>query len=235
VKKILVVQNDLYAPSGHFGASLEKAGAELETLLVYEGQTFSPIDAKGYYGLVVLGGRANGFDDETNPFLPHVLEIIEEFRTSQKPIFGICLGAQLLARSMGTENESNDGWEIAFTDLQSTQAAKDDPVFSVVPERSRFYELHEDRFQLPQGADLLLTGDNLTNQAYRVGKHCYGVQFHPELTVEEVKNLAKVVADRVDENGEMISKRMLNFTIEDFKRQSQLCTQMAERWLNLSP
>lgn len=165
---ILVIQNDAIGSIGHFGTALAAEGARLTVMRADLGARLSLAEAAQYHGLVVLG-RASAFSDEDFPFLPHVIELITAFQAAQKPVFGICLGAQLLARANGGAFASNNGWEVGFVPIEPTAEAAADPVFGAMPKGAKFYELHEDQFRLPEGATLLMTGDRCPNQAFRAG------------------------------------------------------------------
>ncbi|MGF1759353.1 type 1 glutamine amidotransferase [Photobacterium sagamiensis] len=231
--KILVVQNDKLAPAGHFGQSLISSGAELETLHSYQGDRLSECSSVDYHGLVVLGGKIGAFDDQQNPFLNYVISLIHEFHLAQKPVFGICLGAQLLARALDTGFRSNHGWELSFTDINVTVAGEQDPVFSGLPQECRLYEMHQDSFYLPKNSQLLMTSENCSNQAFRAGRWSYGVQFHPEVTEQIVRDWAGSVREALGEKGHDMAQQMLEFTTAEFSTQHIICQQLAERWLAL--
>lgn len=230
---ILVIQNDAIGSIGHFGTALAAEGARLTVMRADLGARLSLAEAAQYHGLVVLGGRASAFSDEDFPFLPHVIELITAFQAAQKPVFGICLGAQLLARANGGAFASNNGWEVGFVPIEPTAEAAADPVFGAMPKGAKFYELHEDQFRLPEGATLLMTGDRCTNQAFRAGAASYGIQFHPEITEEALCAMARDLEELTDETGQPMTVRMLDYAPEDFVRQEALCEGLAQRWFAL--
>jgi GMP synthase (glutamine-hydrolysing) len=74
--------------------------------------------------------------------------------------------------------------EIGFFPLRPTADATDDPLFSSIEEGDRLFQWHEDAFRTPAGGRLLLTGEDGSHQAFRVGEGAWGTQFHPEVTPE---------------------------------------------------
>ncbi|SON53082.1 type 1 glutamine amidotransferase [Vibrio tapetis] len=232
LSRILVIQNDDIVPIGDFGKALQQLGCKLTTHHSYI-DSLDSLATADFNGLVVLGGRMSAFDDDQAPFLAGVVDLIKEYHRQQKPIFGICLGAQLLARAFGGEYRSNDGWEVAFTDLSINQVGQQDPVLSGLPETLSMYEMHQDTLELPFDAQLLITGKHCQNQAFRVGQFSYGVQFHPEATADIVNGWADRVATNLDETTRPIHQAMLNTTKNQFLNQQKICNHLAAKWLTL--
>ncbi len=230
--KILVIQNDATVPVGDFGSALQREGAELFTHHIYMAN-LDKLDTANYNGLVVLGGRVNAFDDGQAPFLADVVQLIKEFHTQQKPVFGICLGAQLLARAFGGEYRSNEGWEVAFTELSITPLGQQDPILSGFPETLSLYEMHQDTLELPLDSQLLITGKKCKNQAFKVGQFSYGVQFHPEANSAIVNRWAEAIADNLDETTLKVHQSMLNTSDKQFIEQQLICDHFALRWLEI--
>jgi len=233
VIRVLVIQNDPLAPSGHFGYSLVEAGAELTTLHVYQEEERVEINVQDYQGLVVLGGRINAFDEEQQPLTNYVIQTIQAFHHQQKPTFGICLGAQFLAKALNTGFRSNNGWEVGFTELRKTLAGSQDTVFSTINDQCRLFEMHEDSFFLPENSELLMSGTECTNQAFKVDDYHYGVQFHPEATSVIVKNWVEYIRSKPNDQGQDMAKQMLTMQPEDFQKQKETCQKLAVNWLAL--
>jgi len=56
----------------------------------------------------------------------------------------------------------------------------------------RVFQWHEDTFDLPAGAELLATGDDVPHQAFRFGRTAWGVQFHFEVDAPGVEAWLRV-------------------------------------------
>jgi GMP synthase-like glutamine amidotransferase len=140
--------------------------------------------------VVILGGPMSVNDKL--PSLETEQDYIREAIGAGVPVFGVCLGAQLMAAALGGRVEATGGFQFGLRKIHVTPEGSADPVFGkihvpLVP------TLHGDHFFLPSKADLLASGHILCrdgsyrriNMAYRYGTS-YGFQFEPQLTLEEM-------------------------------------------------
>jgi GMP synthase-like glutamine amidotransferase len=115
-----------------------------------------------------------------------------EFRFLQQaveiktPVLGICLGAQLIAKTLGAHVYRNREKEIGWAAVHLTADAGGDPVLGGLPSPSMFFHWHSETFTLPAGAVSLAYSDKCRQQAFRFGDTVYGIQFHPEITPEMI-------------------------------------------------
>ncbi|MEH0071522.1 gamma-glutamyl-gamma-aminobutyrate hydrolase family protein [Pannonibacter sp. Pt2-lr] len=129
--RVLVIENYPLTPHGQVGRALANAGAEVTVVKAFEGEAV-PLNAAGYAGLAVFGGGQNALDDEGSPFLPQICDLIRGFHAEQKPVLGICLGSQLIARAFGGRNIIGRPIEFGWHDVMPTDAGKADPVLSAL-------------------------------------------------------------------------------------------------------
>ncbi|MDR3504624.1 MAG: type 1 glutamine amidotransferase [Acidocella sp.] len=141
-----------------------------------------PADDGPYDGLILFGGEISVADPEHAPYFNAVAALIHKFDDHGKPVLGSCLGAQTVAYAFGGEVRPLGFLEFGFTTLSPASGAADDPLLGGVTEPVELFELHSDTFSLPPTATLLMQGGAVTNQAFRVGKSCYGFQCHFEAT-----------------------------------------------------
>lgn len=185
--RILILQNSPGAPAGVVGDQLARGGASLDIRLALGGDPLPSIP-EGYDGLLVLGGPMSPNDDDDYPGLKVDRELIRAFAASGRPVLGICLGAQLIARAFGGAARRHDVPEIGFTRIELTKGAVDDHLLGGLDALPRLMHWHYDTFDLPDGAVLLATNGVCPNQAFRLGRAVHAVQFHPEVTAEIVRD-----------------------------------------------
>lgn len=128
--------------------------------------------------LVVLGGPIGAYEDTLYPFLNGELALIERRLKQGRPVLGICLGAQLMARALGARVYPGKK-ELGWAPLQLTEAGRRSPLRFIEPP-TKVLHWHGDTFDLPSGALHLAATERTPNQAFSVGRHALGLQFHIE-------------------------------------------------------
>jgi GMP synthase-like glutamine amidotransferase len=118
------------------------------------------------------------------PVFGPVTALIRAFHAAAKPMLGICLGSQLLALAFGKPVFRHRELEFGFLPLRVTGAGAADPLLAGLARRPHIFQWHEDTFELPDRAVLLMSGEGCRNQAFRVGAGSYGFQCHFEATEE---------------------------------------------------
>ncbi len=159
----------------------------------------SKIDALAPDLLVVLGGAMGVYQRDIFPWLDIEIDIIRKRIASDRPYFGICLGAQLLAASQGCDvYKGAQGSEYGFLPVQVNDAGQKTPIRHFDESKTRVLQMHGDTFDLPSNATLLASSALYENQAYSIGKNCYAVQFHPEFNQIGLENTLIEDCGKVD-------------------------------------
>ena len=135
----------------------------------------------GYDGLVVLGGPMSVYDVQGHSHLETEMKAIRAAIEREIPILGICLGAQLIARTLGAAVVVNPEKEIGWYDVSVNEAAHADPLFSHFRGVEKIFQWHGDTFEIPAGAVALASTPTCANQAFRYGDRVYAFQFHMEV------------------------------------------------------
>lgn len=206
--RILVVQHDRDDPVGVVGEPIVARGATLVVAFPPGGEGF-PEGPEGFDGLILMGGPMSAADDGGHPHYARLRQAVRRFHDAGRPVLGICLGAQIIARSFGKPVYRNAVTEIGFSPVRLTDAGRADPLFAGLGPELCPMQWHEDTFDLPEGATRLAENGACLNQAYRVGRSTYAVQFHPEVDRDMVRAWARNAgagADAVERlEGEMKS------------------------------
>lgn len=202
--RVLVIENEPAAGPGKVGKWLMDEGIELEICRPYAGDAIPElIEADG---LLILGGSVGPHDDLEAPWLPALRALLRRAVGEAVPTWGICLGAQLLATALGgTAERGPNGSEVGVQPLQID--ANSDPLFRDLPAIAYALQFHQEAVtRLPEGAVLLASNDAYENQAFRIGPCAWGVQFHPEVSTNEVSTWARLypeVGAKGQKNGEI--------------------------------
>ena len=196
MKRALIIRHhEAETMGGNFRAILEGRGFKLiacnifEYVPRYDRFDAPPLDE---VDLVMAFGGPMSVNDDL-PALRLERAYLAEALTGGKPVFGVCLGAQMMATALGGTVEPSGGYQFGLRKIHVTAAGDADPVFGrivspLVP------TLHGECFTIPDEATKLAEGDILLrdgryrriNMAFRYGLS-YAFQFEPQLTLEELK------------------------------------------------
>jgi len=151
--------------------------------------------------LVVMGGPMSVNDENDYPWLADEKKFIKSAIELGVPTLGICLGAQLIASSMGGQVYPNSEKEIGWFPIQAAKSANDD-VFEF-PDEIEVFHWHGETFSLPPGAVQLAESKGCKNQAFQIGANVIGLQFHLETTPNSARAIVENCRDELVE-GEYI-------------------------------
>jgi GMP synthase (glutamine-hydrolysing) len=175
---LLVLQHIACEPPGAFEDELLDRGGQLRRVMVDQGEALP--DWRAFDGIVVMGGPMGAYEDDAFPWLRDEKRLIAEAVSAGTPVWGVCLGAQLLAASLGARVAPGPEPEVGVLPVSRTAAGASDPVFSVLPHEFAALQWHGDTFALPKGAVQLARSDAYEQQAFVVNR-AYGMQFHIEV------------------------------------------------------
>jgi len=140
---------------------------------------FGALDLAPVDLLVVLGGPIGAEEDARYPYLAEEVRVVRVRIDSRRPLLGICLGAQLMARALGATVRPMGVKEIGFSPLTLNEAARDTPIASIGEQPVMHW--HGDQFALPRGIASLASTPACRHQAFMVGDHAMAWQFHLEV------------------------------------------------------
>ena len=187
--RVLVLQHIACEPPGVYEDVLHERGAELVRVEVDEGDALP--DPRGFDAIVAMGGPMSVNDETELPWLVEEKALVADAVRAGTPYWGVCLGVQLLASSLGARVYAGAEPEVGVLDVEVTDEARRDPVFTTLPERMPTLQWHGDTFDLPEGAVRLAGSPAYPNQAFRF-ENAYGVQFHLEVSREMAREWADV-------------------------------------------
>ncbi|PWC34364.1 type 1 glutamine amidotransferase [Azospirillum sp. TSO35-2] len=230
--RILVVQNSRTAPIGLLGEALADNGATLVTIAANEGEAIP--DQDGFAGLVVLGGPQDAWDDAKGPHFGRVMETIRDFTDADRPVMGICLGAQLAARAYGAKVYRHTVPELGIHRVSLTDTAQDDPLLGGFGPALHLAQWHYDTFEFPDGAVPLAYSEACGRQAFRLGRATYGFQFHPEATADIVRGWASRIGEEARERNHAQLDGLESALAAHLPAAEAFTRAMTRRWLDLA-
>jgi len=186
MEEVLVFQHDPFEDLGFFAEVLDRERATYRTIRLFHGEMPAE-DWKHVAALIVLGGPMAVEDEEKFPFLRWEKRIIRAAIDESVPILGVCVGAQLIAATLGARIYRGSVKEIGWNPISITPHGQVDSLLGYLPESATVFQWHGDGFDLPAGAVCLASSPHYEIQAFRLGKIIYGLQFHLEATARMIE------------------------------------------------
>lgn len=176
-KTALALRHVAFEDVGVWAATLDAAGYDLAYVEV--GRRPLPLDrVQACDLLIVLGAPIGVYETEAYPFLVEETAAIGRRLAARQPILGVCLGAQLMAATLGARVAPGPGKEIGYAPVELAPAAKNSPLAAI--DGVNVLHWHGDAFDLPPGAERLAATPLCPNQAFRLDDWALALQFHVE-------------------------------------------------------
>jgi GMP synthase-like glutamine amidotransferase len=182
-----VLQHVAFEGPASIGQWLMSNGFDITFTRFYEtGSILPQVDEVDI--VVVMGGPMSVNDEALYPWLISEKRFVREVIDAEKPVLGICLGAQLIANAMGQRVYPNAEREIGWFPIQAV--ANEEPGVFVFPSETEVFHWHGETFNIPHGSFLLASSQGCLNQAFQFKSHVIGLQFHLETTPDSAREIA---------------------------------------------
>ncbi len=185
MQKAICLQHVPFEGPGAFASSLSTRMVNLERYLVPKDGL--PNDAGDL--LIVMGGPMSVNDSDK--WITEETAFIGSALRAGKPVIGVCLGSQFMAKALGATVRAGKALEIGMTPVRLTDDGKKDPVFGAAPEVFEVFEWHGEIFNLPNDCVLLAGSEIAPLQAFRYGDRAYGLLFHLEMEEGGIESLCR--------------------------------------------
>lgn len=144
--------------------------------------------------LVVMGGPMSANDEAALAWLAPEIARVREAIAAEKLVFGVCLGAQIIAKTLGAKVYKGAQKEIGWFPVH---AEGSHPLLEGLPHVFVAFHWHGETFDLPEKAERLASTAVTPNQAFAVGGNVLGLQFHMEATKESAEALVAQASDEI--------------------------------------
>ena len=128
--------------------------------------------------VIVLGGPIGVYESDIYPFVTDEIAAIAARIESNKPVLGICLGAQMMAAALGARVAPGPVKEIGYAPLTLTAAGRKSVLrpLGTAP----VLHWHGDNCDLPAGCECLASTPHCPVQAFTRTPSQLALQFHLE-------------------------------------------------------
>lgn len=231
MKPVLVIRHALTEGAGFFGIFLDQKHIPWRMIRIDEGDVL-PDNIADYSGLVMMGGPMSVNDDL--PWISQELNLIKQAMHLNLPVLGHCLGGQLISKALGAKVSANPVKEIGWGAVQVADGSHGLELFGVSSFES--FHWHGETFDLPSGAQHLLSSQFCQNQAYQVG-NAIAFQCHIEMTEEMVnvwcENGQSELSASIDSPGVQQSAAIQNSLNIRIPRLNEVATNVYSYWIKL--
>jgi GMP synthase (glutamine-hydrolysing) len=224
-RQILIIVHSEASTPGRIGHELARRGYRLDIRRPCLGEAL-PATMAEHDGAVIFGGPMSANDPDD--WIAREIDWIGIALKEEKPLLGVCLGAQMLARQLGgTVGPHPEGAvEIGYYPIRPEPAGQ-----MLGPWPEHVYHWHREGFSLPHGAERLATGETFENQAFRYGSTAWGIQFHPEVTRHTMHRWTVLGAHRFVMPGAQPAAAHLHANLLHDADVKRWLTGFLDRWL----
>lgn len=235
MKKLLVLQHVAHELLGTLNPLLKAAGFRLRYVNFARHPDAQP-SLDGYHGLIVLGGPMSVNDTDRLPHLITEIKLIEAALRKNLPVLGICLGAQLIAKTLGAAVYPNQEKEIGWYDVSPTNDAESDPLLAVFKRTEKVFQWHGETFDIPKSSLHLAFSSLCAHQAFRYGANAYGLQFHLEVDEPMIHRWLRIGENKKEITalgGKIDLERIDRETPDHIERLRQLSERVFDAFIRL--
>lgn len=230
--KISLIQHTAVDSPGFTTSVLQQNGIDPVIIRVDKGDSIpTQVDSDV---LMTFGGPVSLHLADPPPWVNQERELIRRYITSGRRVFGICLGAQLIASALGSSVGPNPEPEFGWHPIKLTNSSNQSKLASLLPPQQTVLHWHRNTFALPSGAMHLYQSDACQHQAFSIDDRVVGFQFHPEATPKTVEYYLRVANPAgVDGHYVQPTDQIRRGVTQHLQDQNEMLETFLKGWLSL--
>lgn len=226
-KHLVLLQHDPDDPPAGIATALTALGVPFEVRRLYDGDAL-PVWPDEAAGFISLGGFMHTSQTRQYPFLADEVKLLRHVIHQGGPVWGVCLGAQLVAEAAGGDVFKLKTPEVGWVTVEKES---DDPILHGISSPFTAFCWHQYACAVPTTSHLIATSDQGV-QVFRAGGRAWATQFHPELDVTIAPHWVEDAASAyAKQRGEDWHYRLRKETEEHLAANARLCHQITENFV----
>jgi len=225
MKPLTIVQHEPDDPPGSIAVALDGLRVAYEVLRPYEGDEL-PSWPDETAGVISLGGAIHATQTREYPFLSDEIRLLRRIVHEGGPVWGICLGAQLLTLAAGGDVFKRKHPEVGWVAIDKVA---EDPLLHGVSSPFVAFNWHEYSCRLPPTAHLVARAGNGV-QVFRAGGRSWGTQFHPEVDAVMAPHWVRDAIREFKHFGEAFAEALRTETEQRLPAYPSFCHRLTENF-----
>jgi GMP synthase (glutamine-hydrolysing) len=191
-------------------------GHSLTSTRLYAGEPLPALER--FDLLVIMGGPMSVHDQYEHVWLKAEKWFIKQVIAADKPVLGICLGAQLIAEVLGGTVSAATEKEIGWFPITLSDAFARSPLGQSFPPSLEVFHWHGETFSVPEGAQRIAFSEACENQGFIYHERVIALQFHLETTPSSAESLISNCRDELIEAPHIQSEEQMLADERRFQR-----------------
>jgi GMP synthase (glutamine-hydrolysing) len=226
VLPITILQHEADTPPCVIGYALEELDIPFEVRHLYLGDEL-PRFPEETSGLIVLGGSMHVTQKKKYRFLEGEIRYLRSLLKLCAPVWGVCLGAQLLTVAAGGDVFRRDRAEIGWVSIEKL---RDDALLQGIGSPFVAFEWHLYSCKLPPFSEAVAEGEGGL-QVFRAGGRAWGTQFHPEVDGPMVESWILEQEKELEKKRPGLAARMREDTETYLAANDTFCRRLTRNFL----